>query len=37
MPSRIRSRLARRKADEKRAEFLLLTIKPGREREKASL
>jgi hypothetical protein len=35
MLPRIRSKLARRRIDEKRAEFLMPTIKPGREREKA--
>jgi hypothetical protein len=37
MPSRIISRLAKRKTDEKRAEFLMPAIKPGKEREKALL
>jgi len=37
MPPRIRSTSARRRIEEKRARFLMPAIKPGREREKASV
>jgi len=37
MPLRIRPTSARRRIEKKIAKFLMPTIKPGREREKASV